>query len=86
MLRFEPTGRTEVAGTVVEIPYLNCYLVNGAVIMPTADVPQDEAARARLAEVFPDREVVCVPGGVLSYGGGGPHCITQQVPVGEFIR
>ena len=24
--------------------------------------------------------VVPVPGAVLAYGGGGPHCITQQVP------
>jgi agmatine deiminase len=86
MLRFEPTGRAEVAGMAVEIPYLNCYLANDAVIMPTAGVPQDEDARARIAEVFPDREVVCVPGAVLSYGGGGPHCITQQVPAGTYVR
>jgi agmatine/peptidylarginine deiminase len=24
---------------------------------------------------------VPVPGLVLAYGGGGPHCITQQVPL-----
>jgi agmatine deiminase len=29
---------------------------------------------------YPGREVVPVPGVVLAYGGGGPHCITQQVP------
>jgi agmatine/peptidylarginine deiminase len=23
---------------------------------------------------------VAVPGAVLAYGGGGVHCITQQVP------
>jgi agmatine/peptidylarginine deiminase len=27
--------------------------------------------------------VVTVPGLVLAYGGGGPHCITQQVPVND---
>lgn len=86
VLRFEPTGRTEVAGMAVEIPYLNCYLANAAVIMPTAGAPQDEEARARIAEVFPDREVVCVPGAALEYGGGGPHCITQQVPAGTYVR
>jgi agmatine deiminase len=25
--------------------------------------------------------VVGVPGATLAFGGGGPHCITQQVPV-----
>jgi hypothetical protein len=24
-----------------------------------------------------------VPGLILAYGGGGPHCITQQVPARE---
>lgn len=86
VLRFEPTCWSEVAGTAVEIPYLNCYLANGAVIMPTACVRQDEEASVRIAEAFPGREVVCVPGAVLAYGGGGPHCITQQVPAGEYAR
>jgi len=84
VLRFEPTGWGEVAGQAVGIPYLNCYLANGAVIMPVAGVPQDDQARARIAGAFPDREVVCVPGAVLEYGGGGPHCITQQVPEGQY--
>jgi agmatine deiminase len=86
VLRFEPTGWSEVAGTAVEIPYLNCYLANGAVIMPVAGAPQDEEARVRIAGAFPDREVVCVRGAVLEYGGGGPHCITQQVPAGAYAR
>ena len=28
-------------------------------------------------------DVVGVPGEVLAYGGGGPHCITQQIPAGR---
>lgn len=86
VLRFESTGRTEVAGEPVEIAYLNCYLANGAVIMPTGDVPADEEAQARIAEIYSDREVICVPGAVLEYGGGGPHCITQQIPAGTYVR
>ena len=34
-----------------------------------------------IAGCYPGREVVPVPGLVLAYGGGGPHCITQQVPL-----
>ena len=55
-------------------------------IMPMAGVPADEEARARVGGAFPDRQVVCVPGAVLAFGGGGPHCITQQVPAGEYAR
>ncbi len=69
----------------VAIPYLNCYLANGAVIMPTSGTAADEAALARMAEVFAGRTVVSVPGATLSYGGGGPHCVTQQMPVGTPV-
>ena len=48
--------------------------------MPLAGHPDDGPALELLAAVFPDREVVGVPGPVISYGGGGVHCITQQVP------
>jgi agmatine deiminase len=77
---------TAVAGNErVDIPYVNCYLANGAVVAPVAGTPSDELALARLAEVFPDRQVVGVPGRTLSYGGGGPHCITQQMPLGRAV-
>ena len=40
----------------------------------------DEEALDRLRAALPGREIVGVPGLVIAYGGGGPHCITQQVP------
>lgn len=73
----------EADGVRVPIPYLNFYFANRGVVVPQGGVPEDEEALAQIAEVFPDREVVGVPGTVLSIGGGGPHCITQQVPAGE---
>ena len=69
-----------VAGERVVVPPLNAYLANGSVVVPVLD---GEPARRSLAiwqDVFPDREVVGVPGATLAYGGGGVHCITQQVP------
>lgn len=67
------------------IPYMNHYLANGGVIVPVGDVPEDEPALELLSKAYPDREVVGVPGGLISFGGGGPHCITQQVPAGTFV-
>ena len=37
------------------------------------------------AEIVPEREVVGVPTPVLGYGGGGIHCITQQVPAASRV-
>jgi agmatine deiminase len=83
VLRCDVVSNAEVDGTRVPIPYLNCYLANGAVIMPSGGEPEaDHEAMRQIGAAFPDREVVAVPGAVLSIGGGGPHCITQQVPVG----
>jgi agmatine deiminase len=70
----------EVAGERVAVSHLNSYVCNGAVIAPVAGVGSDGEALERLAAAWPDREVVGVPGAVLAFGGGGPHCIAQQVP------
>lgn len=67
-----------VAGVEVPVPYANFYVCNGAVVVPT--VGGGEARWLdRIGDEFPQRDVVAVPGEVLAYGGGGVHCITQQV-------
>jgi agmatine deiminase len=71
----------EVGGEQVAVGHLNFYLCNGAAIVPVAGLTTDAEALERIGAVHPDREVVGVPGGVIAFGGGGPHCITQQVPV-----
>ena len=70
-------------GAVLELTHLNLYLTNGdAAIVPVADVPEDAVALSQLAEAMPGRRLIPVSGRVLHEGGGGPHCITQQVPAG----
>jgi agmatine deiminase len=84
VISFPPLAYGEVAGTSVPNAYLNLTLCNGAVIVPVAggaDPESDEDALERIAAAYPGREVVGVPGLVIAYGGGGPHCITQQVPL-----
>lgn len=77
---FPILAAVEVAGEPVAVSHLNLYLCNGATIVPLAGVDTDAEALERIAAAYPDREVVGVPGRVIAFGGGGPHCITQQVP------
>lgn len=70
----------EVGGRTVAASYLNLYVCNGAVIVPVCGADTDAEALAIIGRAYPDRTIVPVPGAVLAYGGGGPHCITQQVP------
>jgi agmatine deiminase len=72
---------TRVAGETLVASYLNLYVCNGAVIVPVCGAETDDDALSIIADAFPGREIVPVPGAVLAYGGGGPHCITQQVPL-----
>ncbi len=67
---------------VVVVPYTNFYVANGAVIVPVGavDTDMDEEALRRIGELFPGRQVIGIDGRTLALGGGGIHCITQQVP------
>ncbi|GAB5467174.1 MAG: agmatine deiminase family protein [Rhodospirillales bacterium] len=60
--------------------YVNFYLANGGLVMPSFEDPNDGTARGIVQAAFPDRETVVVPGSDVVYGGGCIHCITQQQP------
>jgi agmatine deiminase len=62
------------------VPYLNYYIGNESVVVPVCGHPADEKMLELIATSFATRQVVPVPGAVLAHGGGGVHCITQQVP------
>jgi agmatine deiminase len=68
------------AGERLAGSYVNFLIVNGAVVAPSFGVPTDAPARGVLARLFPEREIVMVPGREILLGGGNIHCITQQQP------
>ncbi|HEY4331262.1 MAG TPA: agmatine deiminase family protein [Ilumatobacteraceae bacterium] len=71
----------EIGGRRRPVPYGNFYVGNGFVLVPTANHPADSDMLAIIGEQFPGREVIGLDvGSVLAYGGGGIHCITQQIP------
>jgi agmatine deiminase len=61
--------------------YVNFYIANGGIVMPSFGVPGDARARAVVQAAFPEREIVQIDITHLASGGGGIHCITQQQPV-----
>ncbi|WP_245234469.1 agmatine deiminase family protein [Streptomyces flavochromogenes] len=62
--------------------YANLYLCNEAVISAHfGDTRADQAAKATLQNLYPDRIVERLNIDRLGTGGGGIHCVTQQQPV-----
>ena len=61
--------------------YINSYIANGAVIVPSYGLSADDRASAIYQQLFPQREVVSLRIDDIAPGGGGIHCITQQQPV-----
>lgn len=60
--------------------YVNSYIANGGVVMPSYGVEADRVARDIFRRLYPDRQVLTVPIDDIAGGGGGIHCITQQQP------
>lgn len=88
----EAAGVDKVAGTLprdagnrLAASYVNFYIANNVVVMPSFNDPADIAAQQMLAKLFPTRRIVVVPGREILLGGGNIHCITQQEPLGRRI-
>lgn len=76
-----PNGMARVEHNRLAGSYVNFYLCNGGLILPTFDDPMDQVAVQILQKVFPKHEIVNVPGREILLGGGNVHCITQQQPL-----
>lgn len=67
-------------GDVMPASYLNFYISNQTVIVPTYGSAQDAAAVQAIARCFPGRKTVGLSAQAILSGGGAFHCITQQQP------
>jgi len=69
------------AGQRIPGSYINYYAPNGAVIVPQfGDERHDREACVALQDLYPDRRIVSLPAREVVLGGGGFHCVLQQIP------
>ncbi len=78
-----PSAVHDDEGRRLPATYANFLMINGAVLVPTYEDPNnDEKALNTLGEFFKDREIVGIPCLPLIHEGGSLHCLTMQLPKG----
>lgn len=73
-------------GEVMPASYVNFYIANTAVIVPTYGVEADGRAVSEIAKLFPGRTTIGVRAKEVLEGGGAFHCISQQQPMPASAR
>ena len=71
------------AGDLLPASYLNFYMINSAVLIPSFGCETDEVAFSLFKSLFRDREVIQVYSREPLLGGGGIHCLLHEVPTLE---
>jgi agmatine deiminase len=61
--------------------YLNFYVANKTVLVPTFNDPADTVVLGRLTELFPEHKVTGIHALDLVLGLGTLHCLTLQEPL-----
>jgi agmatine deiminase len=71
---------TDASGRAMPASYVNFYVCNTSVVVPTYGVPWDDEAVERIGALFPARRAIGLEARAILTGGGAFHCITQQQP------
>jgi agmatine deiminase len=81
VVRIPSPGRiVDADSRVMPASYVNFYVCNAAVVVPTYGSPFDDEAVERIGSLFPGRRTVGIEARAILTGGGAFHCITQQQP------
>ncbi len=75
-----PGAVHDASGMLMPASYMNFYIANTAIVIPTYGVAADDAAVRAVGALFPGRRPVALDGKTVVVGGGAFHCSTQQQP------
>ena len=68
-------------GEKLPATYANFLIINGAVIVPTYNIPDMDAKACEIIQTaFPDRKIIAIDATTIVRQHGSIHCCTMQVP------
>ncbi len=76
----QPAPIYDNSGQQLPATYANFMVINGTVLLPAYNDPNDKIAEENLASAFPGRKIIpvnCLP---LIQQHGSLHCVTMQLP------
>lgn len=76
-----PDSLPRKAGDLLPASYINFYLLNGAVLIPSFHCETDEEARKIFERLFPHRDIIQIYSREPLLGGGGIHCLLHEIPL-----
>lgn len=68
------------ASMPLAVTYINSYFVNGALLVPQFNCPEDDVAMKMFKKIMPDREIIPIYTKHWSNCGGNIHCMALQQP------
>lgn len=81
-----PLPVVEYDGEKLPATYANFLIVNGAVMVPTYNIPDMDAKACEIIQTaFPDRKIIPIDATTIVRQHGSIHCCTMQVPATKEV-
>ncbi len=81
-----PAAKYDAEGERLPATYANFLVINGAVLVPTYNDPNDAKALEAVGKAFPGREIIGIDCSALILQHGSLHCVTMQLPKGTLTN